>query len=189
MRPGRASADPPRRHVRDAPAFQLPDFIQTLYLDFSEQDLVSLQNDLLPQIARSRTATATFVKSLGSAGHSSADVTDLLRVNAGRCFGHGGVAAAQGQRVGPGADIRAAVDRSRAVPDDRASRPVRLHGEIRRRVTAARLPATARAHRRVDRPARGVRRLDKLHRGMSCSSSAARCRAGPAAAYSLMSCA
>jgi hypothetical protein len=60
---------------------QLPDFVQTLYLDFSEQDLVSLQNDLLPQSPEVAQKTATFVKSLGSAGRSSAEVTDLLRVS------------------------------------------------------------------------------------------------------------
>ena len=57
---------------------QLPDFIQTLYLDFSEQDLVSLQNELLPTSPETALRTATFVKSLSSAGHSSTDVTDLL---------------------------------------------------------------------------------------------------------------
>ena len=60
---------------------QLPDFIQTLYLDFSEQDLVSLQNELLPTSPETALRTATFVKSLSSAGHSSTDVTDLLRVS------------------------------------------------------------------------------------------------------------
>ena len=59
--------------------YELPDFIQTLYIDFSEQDLVSLQNDLLPRSPEVALATATFVKALGSAGHSSADVTNLLR--------------------------------------------------------------------------------------------------------------
>lgn len=61
--------------------YQLPDFIQTLYLDFSEQDLVSLQNDLLPRSPEVALRTATFVKALSSAGHSSADVTDSLRVS------------------------------------------------------------------------------------------------------------
>jgi hypothetical protein len=60
---------------------QLPDFIQTLYLDFSEQDLVSLQNDLLPQAPEVALRTATFIKALSSAGHSSAEVTDRLRVS------------------------------------------------------------------------------------------------------------
>lgn len=59
--------------------WQLPDFIQTLYIDFSEQDLVSLQSDLLPKSPEVSLRTATFVKSLASAGHSSADVTNLLR--------------------------------------------------------------------------------------------------------------
>src|SRR3954451_17107571 len=59
--------------------YQLPDFIQTLYIDFSEQDLVSLQSDLLPRSPETAFKTATFVKSLASAGHSSADVTNLLR--------------------------------------------------------------------------------------------------------------
>ena len=54
---------------------QLPDFIQTLYLDFSEQDLVSLQNDLLPLAPEVALRTATFVKALSSAGHSSATRT------------------------------------------------------------------------------------------------------------------
>jgi hypothetical protein len=53
--------------------------IQTLYIDFSEQDLVSLQSDLLPRSPEVALRTATFVKALGSAGHSSADVTNLLR--------------------------------------------------------------------------------------------------------------
>jgi hypothetical protein len=60
---------------------QLPDFIQSLYLDFSEQDLVSLQNDLLPHAPEAALRTATFVKALSSSGHSSVDVTDLLRVS------------------------------------------------------------------------------------------------------------
>ena len=59
--------------------YELPGFIQTLYIDFSEQDLVSLQSDLLPRSPEVALKTATFVKALGSAGHSSADVTNLLR--------------------------------------------------------------------------------------------------------------
>ena len=59
--------------------YELPGFIQTLYIDFSEQDLVSLQSDLLPRSPEVALQTATFVKALGSAGHSSADVTNLLR--------------------------------------------------------------------------------------------------------------
>lgn len=58
---------------------ELPSFIQTLYIDFAEQDLVSLQNDTLPQAAETTLKTATFVRALSTAGHSSADVTDLLR--------------------------------------------------------------------------------------------------------------
>ncbi len=58
---------------------ELPSFIQTMYIDFSEQDLVSLQNELLPQAAEVALKTATFVKALSTAGHSSSEVTNLLR--------------------------------------------------------------------------------------------------------------
>ena len=66
------------------------------------------------------------------------------------------MAAAQAQRVGQRAHVRAAVHRGRAVPDHRAGRDVRVHGALRRRGAAARLPAADRAHRRLHRPARGV---------------------------------
>lgn len=58
---------------------ELPSFIQSLYIDFSEQDLVSLQNELLPQATEVALKTATFVKALSTAGHSSSEVTNLLR--------------------------------------------------------------------------------------------------------------
>ena len=58
---------------------QLPGFLQTLYLDFSEQELVALQNELVPGAGDVAAKTATFIKSLSSAGHASSDVTNLLR--------------------------------------------------------------------------------------------------------------
>ena len=58
---------------------ELPSFIQSMYIDFSEQDLVSLQNELLPHAAEVALKTATFVKALSTAGHSSSEVTNLLR--------------------------------------------------------------------------------------------------------------
>jgi hypothetical protein len=58
---------------------QLPGFLQTLYLDFSEQELVTLQNELVPGAGDVAAKTATFIKSLSSAGHASSDVTNLLR--------------------------------------------------------------------------------------------------------------
>ena len=58
---------------------QLPNFLQTLYIDFSEQELVTLQNELVPGAGDVAMKTATFIKSLSSAGHASSDVTNLLR--------------------------------------------------------------------------------------------------------------
>ena len=58
---------------------QLPGFLQTLYLDFSEQELVTLQNELVPGAGDVAAKTATFIKALSSAGHASSDVTNLLR--------------------------------------------------------------------------------------------------------------
>jgi len=58
---------------------QLPGFLQTLYLDFSEQEIVTLQNELVPGAGDVAAKTATFIKSLSSAGHASSDVTNLLR--------------------------------------------------------------------------------------------------------------
>ena len=117
---------------------QLPDFIQTLYLDFSEQDLVSLQNDLLPTSPEIALRTATFVKSLSSAGHSSTDVTDLLRVSKSASAATETWLPPRESEWGTGAGLCAAVDRGRAIPHDRSCRALRLHGEVRRRGAAAR---------------------------------------------------
>jgi hypothetical protein len=58
---------------------QLPGFIQSLYLDFSEQEIVSLQNELGQGSGDVAAKTATFIRSLSNAGHASSDVTNLLR--------------------------------------------------------------------------------------------------------------
>jgi hypothetical protein len=58
---------------------QLPGFIQSLYLDFSEQEIVSLQNELGQGAGDVAAKTATFIRSLSNAGHASSDVTNLLR--------------------------------------------------------------------------------------------------------------
>ena len=102
---------------------------------------------------------------------------------------HRQLAAAQDERVGQRAHVRAAVHGRRPVPDHRPGRDVRVHGALRRRGAAARLPAADRAHRRLRRPARGVHGRRRRRRGTSCSSSAARSRAAPAAACSWTSCA
>ena len=58
---------------------QLPGFIQSLYLDFSEQEIVTLQNELGEGSGDVAAKTATFIRSLSNAGHASSDVTNLLR--------------------------------------------------------------------------------------------------------------
>ncbi len=58
---------------------QLPGFIQSLYLDFSEQEIVTLQNELGQGSGDVAAKTATFIRSLSNAGHASSDVTNLLR--------------------------------------------------------------------------------------------------------------
>lgn len=60
---------------------QLPDFVQTVYLDFSESELRSLQADLLPRAPEVARRTATFVGALGAAGTASTDVTRQLRTS------------------------------------------------------------------------------------------------------------
>ena len=60
---------------------QLPDFVQTIYLDFSEHDLRSLQMDLLPRAPEVAAKTATFVGALAAAGRASTDVTRQLRTS------------------------------------------------------------------------------------------------------------
>ena len=59
--------------------FQLPGFVQSLYLDFSEQEIVTLQNELAEGSGDVAAKTATFIRSLSNAGHASSDVTNLLR--------------------------------------------------------------------------------------------------------------
>lgn len=59
--------------------YQLPGFVQSLYLDFSEQEMVTLQNELAEGSADVAAKTATFIRSLSTAGHASSDVTNLLR--------------------------------------------------------------------------------------------------------------
>jgi hypothetical protein len=60
---------------------QLPDFVQTVYLDFSESELRSLQADLLPRAPEVARRTATFVGALSAAGKASTDVTRQLRTS------------------------------------------------------------------------------------------------------------
>jgi hypothetical protein len=60
---------------------QLPDFVQTVYLDFSEQELRSLQSELLPRAPEVARKTATFVNALSAAGRASTEVTSKLRTS------------------------------------------------------------------------------------------------------------
>ena len=136
--------------------YELPGFIQTLYIDF-----VRAGPGLAPvgppaPLAGGRAAHGDVREGARQRGplvgrrHQPAA---RLEDREGR---HGRLAAAQAQRVGQRADVRAAVHRRRPVPDHRAGRDVRVHGALRRRGAAARLPAADRAHRRLHRPARGV---------------------------------
>ena len=136
--------------------YELPGFIQTLYIDYSEQDLVSLQGDLLPALARGRAEDRDVREGAGQrrplVGRRH-EPPARLDDGEGR---HQPMAAAEAQRVGQRAHVRAAVHGRRPVPDHRAGGDVRVHGALRRRGAAARLPAADRAHRRLHRPARGV---------------------------------